>query len=871
MAETRTQDNQKVFNSAVAGFQSFANGVSPNSSTKNMELIYENMQKLFDVFTQGVLLDQGANSEYILRTIYRSLGEDFVKIFQNGEAVDKIVDVLKEKQSSISPEQVETALVSDTTKKVITKTLDPNDCDPLSIVLDFTDEIQQAVLQVKLNLTREYEQRKIAYAKSYQGQQEDFEKLKQQFQEQDNEISSKLQELGLQDDAWRKEQIESTKKLLDALDSNKEETQDLDRQIEDISKLVDQKQIDSISTQVKETAKQANKFNVKNILTRIRKPMVKLVSKTTVIEKTDVVDNQTVQIYQPETPKKIRKKPESEKINKVDAVEFPSDSTKKESKPTAFSGSSELQNQSGNRIQVKDSHLGSSSVEKSENQVQDFKVNPKKVSDLRLRPDNSQEKKDNENDDIVRRQVIQDVIDGKIKTPIPTQAIEPMLKTEQAFKEQFQKIEDSSKGKITGFQNPMGDQETLGDLDAKSGDLDAKSSKYSRSQDVEEPKAEAPKVEEPRVEEPRVEEPKVQKPTVQEPKVEQSQLEKNNESSELKKGDSNSEKETIGTKLQVLPKVNPRRENESQKQGQDNGTKLDWKLLPDGRKQCPFCHSIFDKEGVGTKITEQGVISNIARFHQGTVVLINDEKFKQNFLLDYKPIQKQVQNQMFGIDQEEMKTKKDLSETEQGINDIKRGKGSFLSKLLFGAWKMAFIVAGGILLRTSTRLGFRAWSNNFMPKSDGSKFKIFGLEIPGLGEIKAFGLGIWNTITVGLPNLWNRVKNFFGKIHKQLFGKKGMFRDAIETRNTLRKIGAAFIIGLSTKATGPIFKIFGFPPVAHKNSSESIGYTRILCSSDGIKIFFTFFFIDIKDPVSIQSYLPSCTRCFIACLAFGNN
>ena len=118
----------------------------------------------------------------------------------------------------------------------------------------------------------------------------------------------------------------------------------------------------------------------------------------------------------------------------------------------------------------------------------------------------------------------------------------------------------------------------------------------------------------------------------------------------MKKGDSNSEKETIGTKLQVLPKVNLRRENESQKQGYDKGTKLDWKLLPDGRKQCPFCHSIFDKEGVGNKITEQGVISNITRFHQGTVVLINDEKFKQNFLLDYKPIQKQVQNQMFGID-----------------------------------------------------------------------------------------------------------------------------------------------------------------------------------------------------------------------------
>ena len=71
-----------------------------------------------------------------------------------------------------------------------------------------------------------------------------------------------------------------------------------------------------------------------------------------------------------------------------------------------------------------------------------------------------------------------------------------MLKTEQAFKEQFQKIEDSYKGKITGFQNPIGDYETFGDLDAKS-------SKYSRSQDVEEPRVEEPKAEEPKVEEPR--------------------------------------------------------------------------------------------------------------------------------------------------------------------------------------------------------------------------------------------------------------------------------------------------------------------------------------------------------------------------------
>ena len=40
-------------------------------------------------------------------------------------------------------------------------------------------------------------------------------------------------------------------------------------------------------------------------------------------------------------------------------------------------------------------------------------------------------------------------------------------------------------------------------------------------------------------------------------------------------------------------------------------------------------------------------------------------------------------------------------------------------------------------------------------------------------------------------------------------------------------------------------------PVAQRNSSKSIGYILILNSSDGIRIFSLFFFIEIKDPVSI--------------------
>ena len=38
-----------------------------------------------------------------------------------------------------------------------------------------------------------------------------------------------------------------------------------------------------------------------------------------------------------------------------------------------------------------------------------------------------------------------------------------------------------------------------------------------------------------------------------------------------------------------------------------------------------------------------------------------------------KTLKKQVQKQMTGIDESEMKIKKDLSETEKGIHDIQRG------------------------------------------------------------------------------------------------------------------------------------------------------------------------------------------------------
>lgn len=45
-----------------------------------MSQIYDNMTKLFDVFTRGVLAGQGANSEILLRNVCDQLNDDFLKI-----------------------------------------------------------------------------------------------------------------------------------------------------------------------------------------------------------------------------------------------------------------------------------------------------------------------------------------------------------------------------------------------------------------------------------------------------------------------------------------------------------------------------------------------------------------------------------------------------------------------------------------------------------------------------------------------------------------------------------------------------------------------------------------------------------------------
>lgn len=132
------------------------------------------------------------------------------------------------------------------------------------------------------------------------------------------------------------------------------------------------------------------------------------------------------------------------------------------------------------------------------------------------------------------------------------------------------------------------------------------------------------------------------------------------------------------------------------------------------------------------------------------------------------------------IDVSEKNIHSDLVKTENGIKELKKKRKSngFLGMVLGGFQKLVFITLGGLVLITLARVALKKWTDAYMPKPDGSQLTIFGIPIPGWSTIKAIGIGIWNWITVGLPNWWDRLKLFVGKIKNALFGRNGAFRNA---------------------------------------------------------------------------------------------
>lgn len=195
-------------------------------------------------------------------------------------------------------------------------------------------------------------------------------------------------------------------------------------------------------------------------------------------------------------------------------------------------------------------------------------------------------------------------------------------------------------------------------------------------------------------------------------------------------------------------------------------------------------------------------MSTLGTIHDNLGKTMNNKKFKNSFMLNYKPIQKGVKKQLDKVGSDEKTISQDLAETEKGIKKLKnKKKGSFLSRLMNGGITgLIFKVIGGLILIALARIALKKWKEAYMPPTDGSTMTIFGFQIPGWDTIKAIGIGIYNFVTVGLMNHYDRLKLFFGNLHNQLFGKKGAIRSMAQVRHILRRIVWAWIIGQTKKA-----------------------------------------------------------------------
>ena len=77
----------------------------------------------------------GSDHAYILRIIRKSLDKNLLQIIQNSEVSDKIAELMKSRQTKDNP------LASDTTKKALSNSLDPDKIDLSSVLLDFANEV----------------------------------------------------------------------------------------------------------------------------------------------------------------------------------------------------------------------------------------------------------------------------------------------------------------------------------------------------------------------------------------------------------------------------------------------------------------------------------------------------------------------------------------------------------------------------------------------------------------------------------------------------------------------------------------------------------------------------------------------------------
>lgn len=130
-----------------------------------------------------------------------------------------------------------------------------------------------------------------------------------------------------------------------------------------------------------------------------------------------------------------------------------------------------------------------------------------------------------------------------------------------------------------------------------------------------------------------------------------------------------------------------------------------------------------------SKVTE-----SIGKIHGNLQNLLKDDKFKNSFMLNYTPVQKGVMKTIKRSDKQEEKISDDLKETQKGINSLKKPKKSSLLMKMFNPavfLNLIWIAVGGLIIIALLRIAWRKWKAAYMPKPDGEKMSIFGIEIPG--------------------------------------------------------------------------------------------------------------------------------------------
>lgn len=203
--------------------------------------------------------------------------------------------------------------------------------------------------------------------------------------------------------------------------------------------------------------------------------------------------------------------------------------------------------------------------------------------------------------------------------------------------------------------------------------------------------------------------------------------------------------------------------------------------------------------------TASSVSNTLGKVHENINKLIKSKSFSGHFKVNYNLVQNKVNGELQKTQKEEMQANKDLDKTEGQITKMRRSSGSsFVTSMIFGGplATLMFTVVGGLILIALVRVAWRSWKKKYMPETDKKKFTIFGIAIPGVNQIKAFLLGIYNFIRVGIPNSLDRFKGFFKRVYEALWGKNGCIRNVDMIWITIKKLVFAWIIGQTKKVVG---------------------------------------------------------------------